>query len=143
MVIFVKMKRTIFIFILFVVGLAACAAERGNIASDNADANCLQQYEMKVSSVHDYDSSICCDDVFDNPVRSMLFTHCSHICSGYVRTINRCMRFMYRYNPVAFLRGRKVISFAVARHFQNNRNVFCSVKLSDSHGFIRFRKLLI
>lgn len=137
------MKTKIIIFILFVVGWVACAPGLVDGASDCAGADCLEQYEREVSPEHEYHSSVPGDIVADNPVRSILFAHCDRIHSGQVRAFHRCTRLMYRYSPVAFLKGGKVVDFAVTRHFQSNRNVCCPVKLSESHGFIRLRKLLI
>lgn len=137
------MKRKIFIFILFVVSLTAYAAKLINIISDNADANGINQYEIKISSIHDSNSSISCDNTFDNSVSSIIFAHYSNVHSGYVRTINRCMRSMYRYNPIAFSKNGKILNFTFSHYLQNSHNVFCSVNLYRDHGFIRLRKLLI
>lgn len=137
------MKTKIIIFMLFVVGWVACAAGLVDGASDCAGADCVEQCERGVLSEHDCRSSIQGDVVADIPVRSIMFAHCDRIHSGHVRVLNRCMRLMYRYNPVAFLKGGKVMDLAVIRHFHNNHDVCCPVKLSESHGFIRLRKLLI
>lgn len=134
----------IFIFILFVIGLTAYAAELINITSDNANAIGINQYVIEVSSVHYSNPSISCDNTFDNPVSPIIFAYCSNIHSGYVRTLNRGMRLMYRYNSIAFLKKRKIPDIAFSLYLQSDRNVFCSVKQSGDHGFfIRFRKLLI
>lgn len=138
------MKRMIFVFILFVMGLTAYAAELINVTSDNANAIGINQYGIEVSSVHDSNHSISCDNTFDNPVSSIIFAHCSNIHSGYVRTLNRGMRLMYRYNSIAFLKTRKIPDIAYCLYLRSDSNVFCSVKQSGYLGFfIRFRKLLI
>ena len=139
---FCNMKRII-LFILFVIGLTAYAAELINVTSDNADANGINQYRIDISSVQDSNSSITCDDTFDNPVSSIIFAYCNNIHSGHVRTLNRGMRLMYRYNPIAFLKNGKIPGFTVSHYLQSKCSAFCSVKLSGNNGFVRFCKLLI
>lgn len=131
------------LFILFVIGLTVYAAKLVNATLDNADANGINQYRIEMSSVQGCHPSISCNDTFDSPVSSVIFAHCSNIHSGHARTLNRCMRLMYRYNPIAFLRNGKIPDSTSSHYLQSNSNVFCSVKLLGEHGFIRFRKLLI
>ena len=131
------------LFILFVIGLTAYAAKLINVTSDNADANGSNQYRIEMPSVQDSHPSVSCNDTFDNPVSSAIFAHYSNIHSGHVRTLNRCMRLMYRYNPIAFLKNGKIPDSISSHYSQSNRNVFCSVNPLGEHGFIRFRKLLI
>ena len=138
-----NVKKKIFIFILFVIGLAAYAAKLVDITSADVDTSRFNRNELEISSVHEYNSSINYDDTFRTPVSSILFTHCSNVHSGYVRTINRCMRSIYRYCPNTFLKDGKVIDFAATHHFPRNRNLFYTVKQSPKHGFIRLCKLLI
>lgn len=137
------MKRKFFIFILFLIGLVVCTTKLINVASDEVDVSSLNQYELETISVHDYDSLVNYDGVLGDPIDSTIFTHCNNIHFGYVRTINRCVRLLYRFFPRAFLIDGKVIDFALVRNFPSNHSVFCSVKLSANHGFIRLCKLLI
>ena len=136
------MKRMI-LFILFAIGLTAYAAKLIHVTSDNADANGGNQYRIEMPSVQDSHPSVSCNDTFDNPVSSVIFAHCSNIHSGHARPLNRCMRLMYRYNPIAFLKNGKIPDPTSSHYSQSNRNVFCSVNPLGEHGFIRFRKLLI
>lgn len=138
-----NVKKRIFIFILFVIGLVAFTVKLVDITSADVDTSCFNRNELEISSVHEYSSSINQDDTFRTPVSAILFAHCSNIHSGYVRTTNRCMRSIYRYCPNTFLKDGKVIDFAVTHNFPRNRNLFYTVKQSLGHGFIRLCKLLI
>lgn len=140
------MKRSIFIFILLVIGLTAYAVGPIEVTSDDAGADGVNQYEIEISSAHDSGSVISCDNVFDDPVKSVIFTRCNNIHWGHVRTINRCMRSVYRYNryhPIAFLKNGKIMGVTFSHSLQSGRDVFCFVKLSGCRAFIRLRKLLI
>lgn len=137
------MKSKKSIFILFVIGLVACVAKLVNITSDRADAVCFTQYEIEILSVGDSKSSVSCDNTFDKPVSAAIFASGNQIHTGQVRTVNRCKRLMYRCNPIALLKEGKVTGVAVIHSISSNRNVYCPVKLSANHGFIRLRELLI
>lgn len=136
-----KGKRSIFI--LLVIGLVACVAKLVNVTSDCADAICFNQYEIEISSVSDSKSSVSCDNTFDKPISAAIFASGNHVHTGQVRTVNRCKRLMCRYSPIALLKEGQVTGVAVVHRIPSNRNVYCPVKLSADHGFIRLRKLLI
>lgn len=139
-----NMKRKIFIFILFIIGLATYADKPINFASDHVALDDFNQYEIEISSIHDSNSSISRDNEFDNPVRSIILAYCNNIQSRHMRTINRCMRLIHRSYPISFLKERNILNFIYFSHYlQSNCNVFCFVKLSGNHCFIHFRKLQI
>lgn len=138
-----NVKRKFVIFILFVIGLAAYVAGPIDMTSNHIDAYGAGQYEIEMISVHDSNSSVSCDNAFDNPVSSIIFAHFSNILSGQARTINRCMRLVYRYNPIAFLKNGKKPYQAFSSYLQKSGNAFHFVKPHGGHGVIRFCKLLI
>lgn len=131
------------IFILFVIGLAAYTAELTDVTSDNAYANGINQYRIETSLVQESNSTITCDNTFDSPVSPIIFAHCNNTYSRHARNLNRDMRLMYRYNPIAFLKNGKISDLTSFRNLQSKLNELFPVKQSGNHCFIRFRKLLI
>ncbi len=138
------MKR-IGLFILFVIGLTALSAKLINKVSDNSASDGMNHERIEISSIQDGNSSVIChDNTTDDSQFPILFARSSNIHTVFSRVQNRCMRLLYRFNTIAFLKKKKIADVTyIHLSFQSSRNVLCFVKLSWKNDYIRFCKLLI
>lgn len=142
---FCRVKRKIFIFALFLVGLAVLAGRCGFIqenhtATDNAEmhGNEISRDDFQDNAYIKYNCAFCA------PSGQLLGTQRNSSPSGHARTANFSRNRLQRTcNASIVFKDGKITGPAYIRGFQTRIDMFPSGKLSESHCFISLRKFVI